>query len=124
MWVSRREMARILKQLKRAESRATELERALHAERERNRTRENELLNRALTAAGCYALPKERPDKPVNIPVMPRGVEYTALEEAIRDAYREAAAEAGHSRQDADAMFERRRRGEMVTPNEPFGIDL
>lgn len=121
MWISRREMARVLKQLKRAETRVTELEHALHAERERNRSRENELLNRCLIAAGCYALPKEAatPNK-MATQRSTEPTEMSALEEAIRDAYREAAAQAGHSRQEADAVFERRRRGEAVLGDEPF----
>jgi hypothetical protein len=121
MWISRREMARLVKQLKRAERRATELERALLAERERNRVRENELLNRCLTAAGCYALPAATPTKmATQASTEPR--EMTALEEAIRDAYRQAATEAGHSRQEADAMFEKRRRGEAIIGDEPFTL--
>lgn len=120
-WLSRRELARLLKQLKNAERRATDAERALLAERERNRVRENELLNRVLTAAGCYALPTE-PDTLTKTATQrsTEPTEMSALEEAIRDAYRTAATEVGYSAREADAMFERRRRGEILPTGEPY----
>lgn len=121
MWVRRSEVRRVLVRLKSAEMRIRDLENDLKEERERNRARENELLNRVLTAAGCYALPKERnitPTKMEALRLTPN--EMTAMEESMRDAYRKAAQEAGCSWQEADAMFERRRRGELPVVDEPF----
>src|SRR5262245_6017491 len=125
MWIGRAELRRVLRRLKAAEDRIRDLENDLKEERERNRARENELLNRVLTAAGCYALPKEQADKPNKMaaPGSNQPTELTEMEKAIREAYRKAAAEAGHSWQEADAMFERRKRGELPVTDQPFEVN-
>ena len=121
MWIRRAEARRILKRLKAAEHRIRDLENDLKEERERNRAHEKELVNAVLTAAGRYAIPKDLSDKPTKM-ATPASTnnQLTAMQEAIRDAYRQDCALNGRTEQEADAMFEKRLRGELPIEDEPF----
>lgn len=114
MWISRAELRRVLAQSRKLEERVAALEGELRAERERNRVRENELLDRVLTAAGRYAIGPE-PKKDIR-PKEPPKPTVTALDEARRAAYREAALKAGRTVQEADALWQAQMNGMAFTP--------
>ena len=121
MWVSRNEMRRLLTLVKAAQERSTTLEAELREERERSRHREDQLVDRVMTASGRYGLtpeakkivkPEPKPPAPLN-----------ALEEARLIALREAAVAAGRNPKEADQLFEAQRNGQpyMVgRPDEPY----
>lgn len=122
-WLSRAELRRLLTQRDELKEKIASLEAELREERERSRRREDELLDRVLTASGRHGLtpdpkhiaePKPKPPAPL-----------TALEEARREAYRKAAVEAGRSVHEADAYFEAQRNGKsypLGLPDEPYVI--
>jgi septal ring factor EnvC (AmiA/AmiB activator) len=114
MWVSFAELRRLRAESHKLEGRIAALETELREERERNRRREDELLNRVLTAAGRYAIETE-PKKP-EPPKPPAPPKITALDEARLVAYREAAARAGRPPQEADALWKAKLNGVPFTP--------
>jgi hypothetical protein len=119
MWISRRELARILRDNERlrtrcealeAELRAERAEAAgkLEAERERNRAREERLVDRVLTTKGTYAI-----SEPARREVRPeRERELTAIEEAELEMYKQSAVEQGYGEAVGQRMWERKRAGE------------
>lgn len=106
-------------EIRRLVRRIGELEAELKAERERARRREDELLDRVLTAAGRHALtpePKPRPTVEVEKPI-------TAIEEARLAALREAAIRAGRPATDGDKVWKAQRNGQPMIidlPDEPY----
>ena len=119
MWIARREMARLLKSGRAAEKRIIELERLLTLERDRNRRREDELLDRCLTKSGSYAITPEK-SKDARPQAEPP---ITALDEARLAAYKQAAVAAGRTEQEALAQWKARRAGQPVLPvgnDEPY----
>jgi hypothetical protein len=86
--------------------RVAELEKALHAEAQRNREREDELINSVLTAAGRYGLAPRRADvQSFTPPPLKASSPLNAIEEAQLEAYRQAARDAGRPAEDGDAYF-------------------
>ncbi len=113
MWLRRAEVRRLLDQIRELKEQIVSLKAEACAERERNRRREDELLDRVLTAAGRYALtPESKPDKSRE-PVRPV---VTALDEARLLAYRQAAVEAGRTEQEANALWKAQISGEPFEP--------
>ena len=123
MWISRAELRRLLAQRDELKEKIASLEVELREERERSRRREDELLDRVLTASGRHGLTPEAklPAEPKVRPPVP----MTALDEARRDAYRKAAVEAGRTVQEADQFFDAQRNGKQYPlglPDEPYVI--
>ena len=105
-------------EVRRLVRRIAKLEEQLEAERERNRRREDELLNRVLTAKGSRALP---PEPTQERPAVEQPI--TALDEARLTAYREAAVRAGRPANDGDLVWRAGRNGKPVSfglPDEPY----
>lgn len=102
-------------------ARVADLETKLEAERTRHRRREDELVDRVLTATGRAPLtPDPKPPKPRPAP---ETEPLNAVEEARLVALREAAVKAGRSVQDADRYFYAQRAGQpppFRVPEEPF----
>jgi len=116
MWLRRAEVRRLLDELRRAKARLTELEAALEAERERSRRREDELVDRVLTASGRHGL---TPAPKASAPAEPKArPPLTALDEARLEAYRQAAVASGRPPQDGDRVFEAQRNGQPL----PIGL--
>lgn len=116
MLTTRREMARMRRALAKAEARTAELEAKLEAERDVNRRRETELLDRVLTAAGRYGLSPEAHQTASSRPAQPSPRTLSALDEARLAAYIQAAKQAGKTEHDARRLFEMELRGEVFTP--------
>lgn len=115
---NRAEIRRLLRQIDKFEERIAALEDDLREERETSRRMVLELTNRVLTAAGCYALPKDLSDKPhPKVETRSQSTQLNAVEVATREAYREEAKRLGKSQREADEMFEKQRRGELVYPD-------
>jgi hypothetical protein len=111
MWVSRAEMRRLVQQLAAAEKRALRAEDALAAERQRHDWKDLQLLSRAVTKSGGYGLEHEqRAESPPPQFIQPP----TPEEEARRDYYVKCYLEAGRSAEEAEAIWEAERRGEVV----------
>jgi len=111
MWVSRREIARLLRHLSNQSQRIVDLEGELRFERERNRRREDDLVNQALLAAGRRAIDRAEPSSPEPKP-LPQPKPLTGLEEARLMALRQAAVEAGRPAHEADKLFYAERNGQ------------
>lgn len=117
-WISRRELARILKETEYWRSRCAALEKTLdeqrerrfadlETERERNRQREERLVDRIATSKGSYPVtePKKR-EVPKQEP------QLTAVEEAELEMFQQSAVENGYSAEMGRRMWEKKRRGE------------
>lgn len=99
------------------------LQAALDAERDRNRTREDELLSRVLTASGTYGVaPRQAPVKqqPEKIQIAP----LSDLDEGVLEAYRAAAVAAGRPASDGDRVFEAEREGRTIDVYQPPSSDF
>lgn len=121
MWVNRAELRRLLLQLREQKERIASLEAELRTERARSQRREDELVDRVLTASGRHALTPE--PKPIAPKEPPTAKPLTALEEARLFALREAAKEAGRPVKEADDLFYAQRNGipfQVGQPDEPY----
>jgi hypothetical protein len=121
MWVSRAELRRVLAQNKALKAQVSALEAELREERLRGRRREDELVDRVLTAAGRHALTPDPAVTPPKKPAPPKPL--TAMEEARLAALRQAALDAGRPTQEADALFYAQRNGtpfQVAQPSEPY----
>ncbi len=112
---------RLLRELAAAKARIADLESSREAERERNRLRENELLDRVLAAAGRHAL-TPAPTQPAT---QARSFDppMSAVDEARLFALREAATAAGRPASDGDKVFKAQREGRVIpitSPGEPY----
>lgn len=112
---------RLLKDQRGLRARIVQLEQSLEAERARSRRREDELVDRVLTASGRTALSPE----PLKLTARPEPHEspLNAVEEARLRAFRASAVAAGRSASDGDRVFYAQRRGEpspFPQPDEPF----
>jgi hypothetical protein len=113
MWITRRELARLERELKAARQRADDAERRLASERASKDWVILQLTSRFVTKQGLYGLDHEPPTSP---PPDPRGFtrQPTAEDEAKRDYYIKCYREAGRSEEDAVALWEAEMRNEPV----------
>jgi len=118
MWVSKSEMRRLLAQISTAESRAQRAEDTLAAERARHDWKDLQLLNRAVTKNGGYALDHEKSEPALPTP-HPRGFthEPTDIDLAKLEWYKQCAVNAGKDEDDAVLKWEAEMRGEQLTYN-------
>ena len=79
MWVSRAELRRVLAQNKALKAQVSALEAELREERLRGRRREDELVDRVLTAAGRHALTPDPAVTPPKKPAPPNRYAATRL---------------------------------------------
>lgn len=121
-WISRRELARILKETEYWRSRCAALENSLDEQRERrftdlkeeherNRQREERLVDRIATSKGSYPV-SERKKVEASSPEP----QLTAVEEAELDMFRQSAIENGYSPEIGRRMWEAKRAGRPFTP--------
>ena len=99
--------------------RVDRLEAALEAEAARNRQREDEMLSRVLTASGTYGIAPRRADMPLLPEPKKAPLPLSALQEARREAYRNAALAAGRPQAEADEYFEAHRNAPPIEVYEP-----
>lgn len=113
-FVSRRELARLQRELNSAVKRAEDAERRLDSERASKDWAILQLTSRFITKQGGYGLDSEPPQP---APPDPRGFARlpTAEDEAKRDYYIQCYREAGRSEEEAVAIWEAEMRGERVT---------
>ena len=111
-WLSRRELARLERQLSHALRRASAAEEALAAERQSKDWLVTQLASRIVTKHGGDGLDHELPPKPVDHPKRfthePSEVDLAKLE-----YYKQCARNAGKSEDDAVEKWEAEMRGEM-----------
>lgn len=119
MWLSRRELARLERELKNALQRAAEAEHRLDAERQAKDWLTLQLSSRLVTKTGGYGLDHEMPKSaaatphPRNYTHEPSDIDYAKLE-----YYKQCAANVGRSEEDAVQRWEAEMRGEMITYTE------
>lgn len=116
MWVSRREITRLERELKNALQRADCAEERLQAERSSKDWLITQLTSRVITKHGGYGLDHE-PNPLVTTPAHPRGFirEPTELDEVKLEYYKRCARERGLPEEDAVMKWESEMRGEMPT---------
>lgn len=123
MWISRAELRRLLRQRDDLTEKIASLEAELRDERERSRHREDQLVDRVLTASGRHALTPEPKAKPQAEPKPVVERPLTAYEEAEIAALRQAAAEAGRPPHEGEHYFYAKRNGQpypLNVPGEPY----
>ncbi len=113
MWVTRRELARLERELSLATKRATSAEDALAAERQRHDSMILQLTSRFLTKQGTYGLDETKVEPPAP---HPKGFthEPTIEDLDVLNFYKMAAADAGQSEDDAVQKWEAHMRGEDI----------
>jgi hypothetical protein len=113
MWISRRELKRLLTQVATTESRARGAEDTLAAERQRHDWAMLQLTSRFVVKQGLYGLDHE-PSPPV--PSDPRRFVRLPTEEddAKLEYYKQCYREAGKSEDEAVVLWEAEMRGEQV----------
>ncbi len=117
MWITRREIARLERELSIALQRATSAESALAAERQRHDWLTLQLTNRVVTKHGGYALEHE---KPVDAPDLKAPSREPSLEDYDRlDYYKQCYRNAGMDEGIAQARWDAEMRGEFV----PLEVD-
>src|SRR5215813_1703929 len=117
MWVSRRELARLERELMQALQRARDAEERLSAERQRHDWLSLQLTSRVVTKHGGYGLEHEKAEPP---PPHPKGFMHEPTQEDydVLNYYKVCAAEAGHDEADALKRWEARMRGEDLFVDE------
>ena len=118
MWVTRREIARLERELKHALQRAESAEQSLAAERQAKDWLTLQLASRVITKHGGYGLEHE-PVKP-EVVQPPNGFirQPTEIDEAKLEFYKRCAREAGKPEEDAIERWQAEMRGEMITYND------
>lgn len=113
-WISRREIARLERELKATLQRAKDAEDRLQAERASKDWLITQLTSRFVTKQGQYGLDHEPPPKPV---LHPKGYvsEPSEIELAKLEYYKRCYREAGKSEKEAVALWEAEMRGETPT---------
>lgn len=116
MWVTKRELARLERELSRATKRAEDAEERLAAERARHDWQALQLTSRLVTKHGGYGLEETKPE-PVEPKQNPKGFihEPTPEDLDMLNFYKACAAEAGLDEQDAITKWEAHMRGEALT---------
>ncbi len=115
MFVSRRELARLERELSRAIKRADDAENRLAAERQRHDWQSVQLVSRVVTKHGGYGLDEVKPE-PVEPKQHPKGFthEPTLEDLDVLNFYKQAAAEAGKDESDALQKWEAHMRGDNL----------
>ncbi len=113
MWVTKRELARLERELARAIKRADEAEERLAAERQRHDWQSLQLVSRVVTKHGGYGL-DEIKTEPVEPKQHPKGFTHEPTQEDMDmlNFYKVCAADAGLDEQDAVRKWEAKMRGE------------
>lgn len=116
MWVSRREIARLERELRHALGRAKTAEDLLASERSSKDWMITQLTSRFVTKQGLYGLDHE-PLKPITLTPHPKGFirEPNEIDEAKLTFYKNCAREAGLPEEDGERRWEAEMRGEMPT---------
>ena len=109
MFVSRRELARLERELKSALQRATAAEKGLADERQRHDWLILQLTDRIVTKRGGYGLAETKPE-----PVTPPTPEPTQEDLDVLEFFKTCAAEVGESEQDAIEKWKMHMRGESL----------
>lgn len=110
------EIRRILREKKDDKARIAALEAELREERASKYQVLLALTDRVLTAAGCYALPKEVTQPKERRETKPATPEPSPVMEAYLEAVRQEGLKLGKSQVEIDIMVNRLRRGEKVVP--------
>jgi hypothetical protein len=112
-WVTRRELARLERELSSCAKRAADAEERLSAERQRHDWLTLQLASRVITKHGGYGLEHEK--APIPVP-HPKGFlhEPTAEDMDVLNFFKACAAEVGESEEDAVKKWEARMRGEEL----------
>jgi len=115
MWITRRELARLERELSVARRRAEDAERRLDAERSRHDWTTLQLTSRFVVKQGVYGLDYERPE-PASVSSDPRKFTQplSVEDKAKREYYVRCFVEAGRSEEEAIDLWEREIRGEQV----------
>ncbi len=114
-WITRRELARLERELSSALRRAEGAEKALAEERQRHDWLILQLTNRVVTKHGGYALDEVKPE-PVIPTQHPRGFIHDPTPEDldVLEQFKYWAAEAGKDESDAIQKWEAHMRGEAI----------
>ncbi len=112
-WITRRELARLERELSVATRRAEGAEKALAEERQRHDWLILQLTNRVVTKHGGYGLAETKPEEP---PPNPRGFTHDPTPEDldVLNQFKMWAAEAGQPEDDAIQKWEAHMRGEVI----------
>lgn len=123
MWITRRELARLERELSVALRRAERAEESLASERASKDWLVTQLTSRVVTKHGGYGLEHEAPLRQ-SPPVNPRGFirDPTDADDAKLDYYKRCFAEAGKSEDEAVALWEAEMRGE--SPAYPYESEV
>ncbi len=115
MWVTKRELARLERELARAVSRAEDAENRLAEERQRHDWQSLQLVSRVVTKHGGYGLEHE-PQKDEPPKQHPKGFTHEPTQEDIdmRNYYIACAIDAGQTEDDAIQKWEAKMRGEDI----------
>ena len=113
MWLTRRELARLERELSLARQRAEGAESALAAERQRHDWLILQLTNRVVTKHGGYGLDEVKPEPP---PPHPKKFTHEPTPEDldVLEQFKYWAAEAGKDESDAIQKWEAHMRGEVI----------
>ena len=116
MWISRRGLVRLERELSRAIRRAEAAEQALAAERQGKDWLTVQLASRIVTKHGGYGLAHEPPPPAPPPQPHPRGFvrDPTEIDYAKLEYYRQCARQAGKSEEEAEHIWEAEMRGESV----------
>ena len=124
MWLSRRELNRILAYSHKLETKVSDLEQQLRDERDRNRRREDDLVNQVLLASGRYGIEAAKPKPPAE-PKPYKRPRLDGMQDALRLALRKAAVDAGRSAHEGEEEFWAQLEGRpstVVPLDEPYVV--
>src|SRR5262249_39565656 len=112
-WLTKREVARLERELKHALGRAKDAEERLSAERQRHDWQTLQLVSRLVTKHGGYGLEETKPEPPAP---HPKGFTHEPTQEDldVLEYYKTCAEEAGLPEEKATEWWETRMRGEPV----------
>src|SRR6185369_2512508 len=111
MFVSRRELARLERELKSALQRATSAEKGLADERQRHDWLILQLTNRVVTKHGGYALDETKPEP---VEPLPRIPEPTQEDLDVLEFFKTCAAEVGETEESAIEKWQMHMKGEPL----------
>ena len=119
MWITRRELARLERELKLALRRAERAEDLLAAERQAKDWLTLQLTSRVVTKQGGYGLESEPPPKQIEPQGHPQGYthEPTDIDLAKLEWYKQCAVNAGKPEEDAVEKWEAEMRGQVLIPD-------
>jgi len=117
-WLSKREVARLERELNHALGRAEDAEKRLAEERARHDWQTLQLVSRVVTKHGGYGLEETKPEPPAP---HPKGFTHEPTQEDldVLNFYKVCATEHGLSEEDAIKKWEARMRGEELFIENP-----